>query len=168
MIKLGKVKYINDPAEMANIFLEISESDENTSMHLYNTKQYNQAIYFMIQSIEKYIRYAISRKINMINPDFARKLRDMSHSFDDLLEFLIEIMSGENRNLFCQLQELIKENILENTLFNKLHNDLRYPKYIQGKEVYRVLITTKEDYHKIRDVSFKLKNCINEMINKLG
>lgn len=167
MIKLGKVQHINDPAEIANIFLEISKSDENTSLHLYNTKQYNQAIYFMIQSMEKYIRYAICRKVNMTNPYFAKKLKDMSHSFDDLLELLIEIMSGENKTLFFQLQQLIKENILENTLFSRLHNDLRYPKYIQTNEVYRILVTNKDDYHKIKDVSLKLKNCIDEMGNKI-
>lgn len=167
MIKLGKVQHISDPAEIANIFLEISKSDENTSLHLYNTKQYNQAIYFLIQSMEKYIRYAICKKVNMTNPYFAKKLKDMSHSFDDLLDLLIEIMSGENKILFCQLKQLIKENILENTIFSRLHNDLRYPKYIQTTEVYRVLVTTKEDYYKIREVSLNLKNCINEMGNRI-
>lgn len=96
---LGKTRYISNGIDMSDEYLNISQKDEKAAGLLYRQGLYNQAFYFYIQSMEKYIKSAICRKIDVTNDYYANKLRMMGHSLDDAIDFFIEIVSGSNEIL---------------------------------------------------------------------
>lgn len=62
--------------------------------------------------MEKYIKSAIYRKIDVTNDYYANKLRVLGHSLDDAIDFFIEIVSGNNEILKMQITEQLKNSVL--------------------------------------------------------
>lgn len=52
---LGQRRIFRDGGEMAGVFLSLSRKDEEASVVLSRNGYYNQAVYMLIQSMEKYI-----------------------------------------------------------------------------------------------------------------
>ena len=96
---LGKSYYINNGIDMSDEYFNISQSDERAASLLCQQGLYNQSVYLYIQSMEKYVKSAICKKIDVINDYYAKKLRLMGHSLDDTIDFFIEIVSGNNKGI---------------------------------------------------------------------
>ena len=101
-MNLGRTTYINNGIDMASIFFNISQEDEKTSKILYEKGYYNQSVYFCIQSMEKYVKFFICKKVDISNKYFANKIRETGHSIDSSIDFLIEIIAG-NDNLLREI-----------------------------------------------------------------
>ena len=126
---LGKSHYINNGIDMSDEYLNISKNDEKAAELLYLQSLYNQAVYFYIQSMEKYIKSAICRKIDVTNDYYADKLHMIGHSLDDAIDFFIEIVSGNNEMLKMQITEQLKKGVLKGVRFSAIYNAVRYPFY---------------------------------------
>ena len=62
---MGQRRIFKDGGEMAGVFLDLSRKDEDASVVLYKSGYYNQAVYMLIQSMEKYIKHMICKKIDI-------------------------------------------------------------------------------------------------------
>lgn len=159
----GRRKYINDSADMADIFYKISKQDNNTAEYLFAQKYYNQTTYFLIQSCEKYIKYLICQKVNTSHKYFAQKLRDIGHSFDASIDFLIEIKAGNDTLLKQQIDYQIKQTILQNTRFTGIYNAVRYPFYSAQHHNYSLLEMSAKDYLEIKNMLDVLKSSLRDL-----
>ena len=157
---LGKSEYINNGTDMADTFLHISEEDEKVSKDLYNMKYYNQAVYFLLQSMEKYVKHVICKKIDATKPYFAEKIRETGHSIDKSLNFLIEIIVGNDKNLKEQIELQIRHTICRGLKFTVIHNAVRYPTYSEKKNNYKTLSMNAQDY----DELYKIYNALKKFL----
>ena len=159
---LGKAEYINNGTDMAYTFLHISEEDEKVAETLYNMKYYNQAVYFLIQSMEKYVKHAICKKIDATNPYFAEKIRKIGHSIDESINFLIEIIAGNDKNLKEQIDLQIRHTICHNIKFTVIYNAVRYPAYNERKNNYKTLNMNSQDYDELYKIYNALKKALKD------
>lgn len=159
----GRRKYINDSADMADVFYKISKEDNNTAEYLFSQKYYNQATYFLIQSCEKYIKYLICQKVDSSNKYFAQKLRYVGHSLDNSIDFLIEIKAGNDDILRQQLHYQIKNIIMKNTQFTGIYNAVRYPHYSERYHNHSLLEMTAADYLSIKNILNTVKNTLRDL-----
>ena len=90
-IYLGRNRYINNGIDMSDEFLIISKNDEKATQILCQQGLYNQAAYFYIQSMEKYIKSFICKKIDVTNDYYANRLRTLGHSLDTVIVFLLKL-----------------------------------------------------------------------------
>ena len=126
---VGNIEYASG-LEMKYVYMQLAETDQQTADVLYKQKLYNQAVYFYIQSMEKKIKSCICEKVNMELPFYANKLKEIGHSLDKSIVFLIEILSGNNVTLKTQLEKQLLVWVFENIRFLGLYNNCRYPKYV--------------------------------------
>ncbi len=158
----GKRKFINDSADMADTFLSVSQKDYDAAELLARNGLYNQAVYHLIQSTEKYIKHIICQKINISNKRFAKMLRDTGHSLDKSINFLLEIVAGNDINLKNQLDYQINTQILHNIRFTGIHDGVRYPFYHPHQENYTLLEMQRDDYIEIKNIFDMLKKTLND------
>lgn len=164
MRMLGKKKHINDCGEMSDVYMRIAEEDEKAANILSQAGYYNQSVYYMIQSMEKYIKGLICKKVNVMNGYFETKLFKTGHSLDDSLDFLIEIMAGGDKLLEEHLKIQMKEEILENVKYSKLYNEVRYPGYKRHNQRYSILEISSKDYQEIHNTFSILKRFLDDLI----
>lgn len=160
-IYLGKSRYINNGIDMSHEYLRISQEDEKAARLLYQQNLYNQAVYFYIQSMEKYIKGAICRKIDVTNDYYANKLRMLGHSLDDAIDFFIEIVSGNNEILKMQITEQLKNGVLRGIRFSTIYNAVRYPFYKSNN--YKLTEMSKNDCEQMKEIYDLLKKYINSV-----
>lgn len=158
---VGNRKYI-DTIEMKAEYLSLRDNNLAAAKLLESQGLYNEAIYMYIQTMEKEIKGYICGKVNSANPYFSQKLREVGHSLDKSIDFLIELLSGNNDILKKQLTEQIKIGVFQNINFSKLYNDCRYPSYNTYKEQYFILCLDKEDCQRISKISQKLTRFIQD------
>ena len=156
---VGFLKYV-DALELKTEYMALSKKNETAARLLENQGLYNEAIYMYIQSMEKKIKGYICGKINSATPYFADKLREVGHSLDKSIDFLIEILAGNDNILKIQLTDQIKSGVFQNINFSQLHNNCRYPKYNYRKKDYSILYIKKEDCSRIAKINDKLDNFI--------
>lgn len=159
---LGKLKYINSGIDIADVFLQISKEDEEVAQNLYNIRHYNQAVYFLLQSMEKYVKYVICKKIDITNPYFANKIRETGHSIDASIDFLVEIIAGNDKNLKEQIGIQIRHTICRDIRFSMIHNAVRYPIYSSYHESYKTLLMSSEDYSELYRIYNVLKKSLKD------
>ena len=157
---VGYLKYV-DAIELKAEYMVLGNKNENAALLLENQGLYNEAVYMYIQSMEKKIKGYICWKINSATPYFADKLKEVGHSLHKSIDFLIEILAGNDNILKIQLTEQIKSGVFQNINFSQLHNNCRYPKYNYHKKDYSVLYITKEDCSRIAKINNKLNTFIN-------
>lgn len=158
---IGRRKYI-EPLEMSNTYTYLGKKDEEAAILLQKHLLYNEAVYMYIQSMEKKIKGYICKKINVSFPYYADKLRDIGHSLDKSIDFLIEILAANNDVLRNQLSIQLKSGVFENIEFSKLYNNCRYPYYYYERKNYSMLDIGEKDCTRIANVSKKLDRFISD------
>ena len=139
----NKIGTFSHKVNAAKTYLELSKSDERAAILLAEHREYRQACYFLIQSMEKLLRSEIFTRINPNNPHF----RDMnkSHSVEKAADLLIEIVST-NETVKSQVSRQLKDYVLGKTNYSYLHNNLRYPTYFNKFDSYSILSVEKSDF----------------------
>lgn len=160
----GKRIYINDAAEMAATFQSIAKADEMSAEVLFQNEQYNQAVFFLIQSMEKYVKYLICEKMNVFLPWCAERLKHSGHSIDDAIKLFVEIKAENDEIIQAQLNQQI-QNILRHIRFTGIYNAIRYPFYHDrnGKQHYTVLKMSRSDYLDIKGMFDRLKVYLDQL-----
>jgi len=132
----------------------LAMEDEAAGRTLMNAQSYRQAIYFFIQSMEKYVRYGIFSVVDAHQEYFRERAR--THNLDELLEFLVEISSDDTR-IREQVQHQLDDVVLEGVRFGMLHNNIRYPWYSKKYNSYSLLQVTAKDAMEVEAKVTKLK-----------
>lgn len=158
---IGHRKYI-DSLEMSETYMSLGKKDEESAILLQKNALYNEAVYMYIQSMEKKIKGYICKKINLSLRYYADKLRDIGHSLDKSIDFLIEILAGNDDTLRKQLSMQVKNGVFENIEFSKLYNNCRYPYYHLQKGNYSMLNIDAQDCLRIANINKKLDNFIRD------
>lgn len=158
---IGHRKYL-DATEMKLVYQDMRDRDYAATKALQWEGIYNEAIYMYIQAMEKQIKAYICGKVNATNPYFSQKLRNIGHSLDNSIDFLIELLAGHNEVLKEQLTEQIKTGVFQNVKFSKLYNDCRYPSYNSFKEQYFILQLEKRDCERVADICEQLTKFIQD------
>ena len=157
---VGNRKYL-DTTEMKAEYLSLRDSNLQAAKILEKQGLYKEAIYMYIQAMEKEIKGHICGKVDSANPYFSEKLRaEVGHSLDKSIDFLIEILAGNDSTLKDQLIDQIKIHVLENINFSRLHNDCRYPAYNLSQKQYFILCIDKHDCERISHIYQKLTQFI--------
>ena len=162
---LGKKEYISTNQNLEEKYSEIAQKDEKSAKILEREGLYNHAAYFYIQSMEKYIKSNIAKKINLTNQYFADEMRKtMGHSIDGALELLLKVYTVNNPTLEKHMKEQLLDGILQNTRFKALNNILRYPIYNPKSESYTFSELTKEDCQTLNSMLSQLKRYLTELV----
>jgi len=156
-IRIGKLIH---KVTVSNQFKMIAKEEELSAEILADNSQYRQACYFLIQSMEKHIRAKI---FTMVNPnlEYFRK-RNLSHSLDSAVEFLIEIISND-KIVQEQISNQIRTYVLNGDSYKFLHNNLRYPVYFNKFNSYSVLEVKKKDYNILKKSLDSLKVFLSDL-----
>lgn len=162
---IGYRQYIN-VTDVSLEYAMLGKKNEEAAILLEKQGFYNEAVYMYIQAMEKKIKGYICGKINPENPYFSNKLRQIGHSLDLSIDFLIEILSGNNEVLKIQLTKQIKNEVFQNIKFSKLYNECRYPRYDIYKKGYSALVISQNDCLRISDINKRLDKFILDF-NKL-
>jgi HEPN domain-containing protein len=139
------IKYIGHRRKTIDIcyeYLKLSKEDEDAGNLLLEQNRYRHSCYFFVQAMEKFVRYAIFKKVNASNEWFIDKTR--THNLDDLLEFLIEIVSTKEA-IREQVKLQLDQFVLNGVRFGQLHNELRYPLFNLKTKQYTILDIEKID-----------------------
>ncbi len=142
--------------EIKERYITLGKNNEKAAKVLEQQGLYNEAVFMYIQAMEKKIKGYICGKINSENPYFARKIREMGHSLDSSVDFLIEILSGNDENLKAQLSKLLREEVFQNLRFSTLYNECRYPRFDSRTNTYSVVHITKIDCKRVADMNMLL------------
>ena len=162
---LGKAHYVDNGIDMSNEFEVIARQDEKTAELLHEQGFYNQSVYYYMQSMEKYIKSFICKKIDITNDYYANRLRQLGHSLDASIDFFIEIVSGNDVNLRIQVSNQLKNDVLKGIHFSTIHNLTRYPSYKNGS--YRIIDMSRNDCIQLRNIYDMLKIYINSINAKI-
>lgn len=163
---IGKLRY---SVEVSSEYQNLSRSDEISAEILAKEKQYRQACYFVIQAMEKAIRAKIFTLVNANLPYFRD--RNRSHSVEDAVGFLIEIISTDETvkmqiaNQFAYVVFGLGgySDLTQNSYYSRLHNNLRYPTYWIKKDNYAILEVGKEDYELLKNRLDTLKSFLKDL-----
>ena len=161
LVYLGKLRYVNNSIDMSTEFETIARQDEKTADLLCKQGLYNQSMYYYIQSMEKFIKSYICKKIDITNDYYANRLRQLGHSLDAAIDFFIEIVSGNDNNLRIQVSDQLKNGVLKGLRFSTIHNSCRYPSYKNGS--YRITEMTRNDCIQLKGMYDMLKTYINSI-----
>ncbi|WP_429168616.1 HEPN domain-containing protein [Aeromonas rivipollensis] len=159
-----KVGSFRRQVNVSQEYLALARSDEVAAEKLSQVDCYRQACYFIIQSMEKYIRAKI---FSLVRAD-VKYFRDenRNHSLDSAIDFLIKVISSDSI-IQQQVSKQLAEYVLVNTKYNHLHNNLRYPAYFSKSDSYYILDVGREDYQTLFNRLSSLKHFLND-INKLS
>ena len=131
-VRFGKpIHKIQDPAAT---YFALAEDDEQAACQLKDAGHFRQSMYFAIQAMEKYLRYAIFSEISGNDAGesgVTYRERTWTHELDTLIGILLEVYTeriGDDR-VSEQIREQFDRLVLEGTRFGQLHNDVRYPRY---------------------------------------
>ena len=155
-----KVGTFRQRVNVSKEYFALACSDEIAAEKLSQVDCYRQACYFIIQSMEKYIRAKI---FSLVNAD-VKYFRDenRNHSLDSAIDFLIKVISSDPI-IQQQVSKQLAEYVLVNTKYNHLHNDLRYPAYFSRGESYSMLDVGKDDYNRLFERLSSLKSFLNDL-----
>ena len=159
-------KYIGKPIHKINVseeYWRLAAEDEETAIFLNRNDKHRHAMYFLIQAMEKYVR---SKIFTLVNPNIEYfRNKNKNHSLENALKFLFEILSDDEM-VKSQIKEQLYHNVLGNIQFFQLHNNLRYPWYLEKFNSYSVLEITKTDFNEVFDKLESLKAFLKD-IHKL-
>lgn len=146
--------------DIALEYSNLAVEDEQVGQLLMVNGKYRHAIYFFVQAMEKYVRHKI---FTLVNPsaEYFRS-RTYTHNVDELLDFLVEIVSNKPA-VRQQVKEQLESFVLNGIRFGKLHNDLRYPIYSEKFNSYSSLQVTADDAKNAQEKLQKLKRFLQDM-----
>lgn len=161
---LGRKNYIDVGTDMGDEYYSLAQNDEKAAALLESKHLFNQACYFYIQSMEKYIKAAICRKIDITNPYYASKIRNLGHSVDKAVDLYLEIITaGKDEVLAEMLRNQLKIGVLKNIKFGGVHNSVRYPTYLEKNKKYFVTKMNCSDCAILGNILNVLKNYIQDL-----
>lgn len=163
MHQIGKRTSLKSSLDVANEYNTISEKNLKAARLLMKNEMYNEAYYYFIQSMEKSIKKKICEIIDVTNPYFAGQLKNLGHSLDNAVEFLLKLVSGNNSVLYEQIKKQIVAGVLLDIRFSSIHNNVRYPYFSQYKNEYSFLYVTYNDCLEIEQMEKRLKKFLNEL-----
>lgn len=164
---LGRNEKISTGADMSIIFMDLAKKDEQAGNILYHQKLYNQSAYFYIQSMEKYIKSFICKKIDITNRFYANELNhNIKHSLDLSIDFMIQLFANNDEILKQQMEKQIQEEIFKGIKFNWIYNAIRYPFY-KNNNIYTMLYLSEKDCRLLKDMYILLKKYMNDLLLKL-
>jgi len=155
-MKIGKLR---KEKNISSAYMELSRNDEIAADLLAQKGMFRQACYFLIQAMEKSIRAKIFTKINP-NYDYNRKI-NQHHSLKESIELLIEIILPTNKMMREHIKSQIEELILNNIKYKYLHNNLRYPIYMNNS--YFMLEVGKKNFEILKERLKKLRIYLIEL-----
>lgn len=161
---LGNKVIIKDGISTSDKYKEIAILDEKSANLLSLNGLFNQAGYFYIQSMEKYIKYQISKKINItleVNAENMRKT--VGHSLTSSIKLLINVYAGNDMILVQQIEHQLLDLILNDINFSFLHNSVRYPFYNEKYKNYSFLEFTKNDCDNLCQMLKSLKKYLIDL-----
>ena len=163
-MKIGNRTFIYDGLEVAELYQNMARNDESAARNLAQQNFYNQAAYFFVQAMEKYIKHHIAQKINVTKKFFADELgRTMGHSLDKSLRLLIKLYAGNDETLFEQMRRQIKQHVLKDVDFRFMNNSLRYPIYNERHENYVLFTLNQADCNELNKILQALKNYLGDL-----
>ena len=144
---VGRLQHVDDVAEA---YRSVSVEDEEAARVLQREGRYRQAVYFFMQAMEKLVRYAI---FSEVSPDGVDKEgttyreRTTTHNLDDLLAVLLEVYREtiNDSRVSEQIENQLATYVLEGVQFGFLHNDVRYPRYVERHRSYSLLELRDKD-----------------------
>lgn len=142
-------------------FNRLAIEDEDAATALIEIGKHRQASYFLVQAMEKYVRRTIFTLVNP-NLEYFRE-RNRSHSLEDAVEFLVEIVSKNNATIEQQVKNQLYQHVLGNTHYNQLHNNVRYPVYFKKYNSYSILEVGGEDSAVLKKRLSLLKIFLSEL-----
>lgn len=161
---IGKRRFLQDSVSVAEMYLEIAEKDEKAAKVLLDKGFYNQTAYFLIQAMEKQIKYKIANKIDVTNRYFADEIRKtMGHSLGQSIEFLLRIYTSDNELLKQQMEHQLMQQVLKQINFQGVHNNVRYPLYHEKYLNYSFLDITRSECLELEDMLKGLKRYLAEL-----
>ena len=151
---IGKVTHNVDASYE---YAKLAKDDERVGLMLMERGEHRHSIYFLIQAMEKYTRAKIFSVVDARNQYFRQ--RERSHSLEDALTFLVEVING-NELVREQIRKQLREYVIGDIRFNHLHNNLRYPFYSDRFNSYSVIQINRSDNELIAKKLIALKSFI--------
>jgi hypothetical protein len=151
---------IRPAGQIVEEYLRLAREDEDTGRYLARSARHRHAIYFLVQSMEKYVR---AKAFLFVDPT-DRNVRDMyhNHSLDDALDLLIEVVAGDSY-VKQQINQQIQDFLIEELRFEWIHNNLRYPFYLERVAAFQVLdVASKDSDFMIQRLDW-LKRFLNDL-----
>lgn len=146
--------------DIAAEYEALAHEDEKVGRLLLGQGQYRHAIYFLVQAMEKFVRCRIFSLVNP-NTEYFRN-RTRTHDLDELLDFLIEIVSSD-AGVQAQVKGQLNNHVLGGIRFGKLHNDLRYPFFSERHQSYSLLQVSRSDAELTLDRLQTLKRFLSDI-----
>ena len=147
-------------SDVSALYHSLATSDESAGEILRNAGAYRQAAYFFVQAMEKYVRREIFRRVNAKTDWFREKT--ITHELEDLIDFLIEILSTDQR-VRTQIKKQLYDHVLGGVRFARLHNNLRYPFYSSRHKNYSRLIVGASDAELAYEKLSRLKKFLDDL-----
>ena len=144
---VGRQRYVEDLAEA---YAALSAEDEQAARVLQQAGCHRQAVYFYVQAMEKIARSAIYTEVAEDDTDGAGNTycdRTRTHNLDDLLSLLLEVYQSliEDPRVCEQIERQMATYVLEGVHFGHLHNDVRYPRFLERRGTHSVLQLSAQD-----------------------
>ena len=139
---MDRIGRLTHNVEAAFEYRRLAAEDERVGLALRQAGEYRHSIYFLVQAMEKYVRAKTFSIVDARNAYFRE--RERSHSVEAALEFLVEVING-NETVRDQIKKQLRDYVLGNIRFNLLHNDLRYPFYSERFNSYSTLHVNERD-----------------------
>lgn len=136
---LGK---LNHNVDVSYEYGRLAREDERVGLMLMEKGEHRHSIYFLIQAMEKYVRAKTFSIVDARNPYFRK--REQHHSLAAALEFLVEVING-NQLVREQIKQQLHDHVTGDIDFRHLHNNLRYPFYSERYNSYSSLEVAKRD-----------------------
>ena len=137
---IGRLNY--DIQNVADEYRRLAIEDEDVGRFLLANRKYRHAVYCFVQAMEKHVRFKIFTLVSADVEYFRTRTR--THNLDDLLTFLVEIVSA-NQLIKEQVGDQLNNFVLEGVRFGKLHNDLRYPFHMERSNSFAMLQIEQDD-----------------------
>ena len=161
MAPYNQLGHFRESLDVSSEYARLAREDEAAANTLADVGRYRQAVYFIIQAMEKHLRAKIFSVVDPTNEDVRQANRN--HSIEEAVLFLIGTVSPDPR-----LQALIREQfdnyLFQGLRFNLLHNDLRYPTYFERTATYSCLELSGADLL----VMFGRLDWLKEFMNELS
>ncbi|PYG86764.1 hypothetical protein LY28_02790 [Ruminiclostridium sufflavum DSM 19573] len=160
---IGSKRNMERSIDVATCYNEIALKNYQAASILFNNRMYNEASYLYIQSMEKSVKEKICNIIDSTNPYFGKELKNIGHSVEKSIDFLISIYCRGDLILQEQMKNQICNGILKNFRFEYLNNDLRYPNYYEKNKHYSMLIISETDCREIQNMANNLNKYLKDL-----
>jgi len=134
--------------EVSFEYRRLAEEDEKVATLLFEQNQYRHAMYWIIQATEKYLRSKIFSIVDPKNQYFREKNRN--HSVEDAAMFLAEVAPVDQQTR-VHIKQQLHFFITQDVRFQALHNELRYPAYLERHGYFCSLSVGRADAQRLFD-----------------